>query len=60
MDQFKSSLRTFVQSEKSSLPDDYNRGYVDAFIRAQTKEEGDYFTDEQLIISVEDFFTGNL
>ena len=60
MDKFKTSLRSFVQTEKSSLPDDYNRGYIDAIIRAQTKEEGNYFTDEQLITSVEDFFTGTV
>ena len=58
MDKFKSSLRTFVDTERSSLPEDFDRGYVDAFLRAQARAEGEFFTDEQLIISVEDFFTG--
>lgn len=60
MDIFKGFLRQFVQDEKSSLPSDFDRGYIDSFLRAQAKgrASGDYFTDEQLIISVQDFFTG--
>ncbi|XP_059093870.1 methyl farnesoate epoxidase-like [Tigriopus californicus] len=60
MDIFKGFLRQFVQEEKSSLPSDFDRGYIDSFLRAQAKGRvsGDYFTDEQLIISVQDFFTG--
>ena len=35
-----------------------DRGYIDSFLRARGKGVGNHFTDEQLIISVQDFFTG--
>ena len=62
METFKSFLRNFVNEEKATRPSDHDRGYIDFFLRAQseakTEEERKYLFDEQLIISVQDFFTG--
>ena len=62
METFKTYLRNFVEGEKATRPSDYDRGYIDFFLRAQeeakTAEERKYLFDEQLIISVQDFFTG--
>lgn len=64
MQTFQVFLSDFVGSERATLsplssstssPD---RGYVDAFLRAQASGEGRHFSDEQLVISVQDFFTG--
>ena len=59
MTTFKDFLRENVENERLSFDQDTNdRGYIDSFFRAQTNGEGRFFTDEQLIISVQDFFTG--
>ena len=62
METFKTYLRNFVEGEKATRPSDYDRGYIDFFLRAQEEaksdEERKYLFDEQLIISVQDFFTG--
>nr|APH81378.1 cytochrome P450 CYP3038A1 [Tigriopus kingsejongensis] len=57
---FKEFLSNFVQEEKASLSTDFDRGYIDSFLRAQARgrEAGEYFSDQQLVISVQDFFTG--
>ena len=60
MRRFQSSLKSILASERASLPDDHDRGYVDAFLREQLKNNNNSntFSDEQLVVSVEDFFTG--
>ncbi len=63
---FKSFLVDFVEEETRTMNADDNgdgvvdRGFVDAFRRAQAEIAGDgnFFTDEQLVIAVQDFFTG--
>ena len=58
MSRFQSTLKTMLSAERDSLPDDHDRGYVDAFLREQKKNKDSTFSDEQLVVSVEDFFTG--
>ncbi len=57
MDGFKSFLADFVGDEAASRG---QRGFVDAFRRAQERDggAGAFFSDEQLVIAVQDFFTG--
>ncbi len=58
MDHFKSFIGDFVSKEKLSRDPTSDRGFVDAFLRAQESNLGDYFLDDQLVISVLDLFTG--
>ena len=55
MGKFKRFLSEFVSSERLTFDEDAyeDRGYIDAFIRAQNRGEGEYFSDEQLVISIQ-------
>ena len=50
---FKSFLSAFVDQERSTRMPHGSRGYVNAFLAAQERKVGTFFTDQQLIISVQ-------
>jgi len=58
MDVFKQYMRNLVNSESKSFEEDDIKGYIDCFIQERNKTGSGYYEDEQLIVTLIDFFTG--
>ena len=58
MDNFKRYIETLLDEQKTTFEDDNLRGYVDHFLAEVKKAPEQHYTDQQLIVTLIDFFTG--
>jgi len=58
MDLFKGYMRNLVSQDSESYDENEMRGYIDYFLHERYKESSKNYEDEQLIVTLIDFFTG--
>ena len=58
MGKFKGHMSDLVHEQKKTFDEDNLRGYVDHFLEENKKGNETHYTDEQLIVTLIDFFTG--